>query len=157
MIKCKAGDLVLWDSRCIHCNTPALVEEDNADEKEISKQPALLRLVAYVCMSPISMFKPDPFAFDTIEEFRRLREDFVHDGITCSHWPLQLVSGSMYLKKKENFIQIKFEKNHTVIFVFFSGRRKQKKKTPLKLNAYQHSLIIGTNVEPDKDNTEFVF
>ena len=93
LIKCKAGDLVIWDSRCVHCNTPALVEDDTSNQSE------LLRLVAYVCMSPISMFQPDPFAFETLEEFRQLREDYVRDGITCSHWPLALVSGSMYFEE----------------------------------------------------------
>lgn len=92
LIKCQAGDLIVWDSRTVHCNTAALID------KEPPNQPALLRLVAYVCMSPISMFKPVPHAYETIEEYRQLRERYVREGVTCTHWPLELVAGSMYFE-----------------------------------------------------------
>lgn len=45
LITCLAGDLVLWDSRTLHCNTPALVHPTNSPNQ-------LLRQVAYVCMTP---------------------------------------------------------------------------------------------------------
>jgi hypothetical protein len=45
LVRCRAGDLILWDSRTVHCNTPALVLPTAPIER-------LLRLVAYVCMTP---------------------------------------------------------------------------------------------------------
>jgi ectoine hydroxylase-related dioxygenase (phytanoyl-CoA dioxygenase family) len=46
----KAGDLILWDSRTIHCSSPALrTPETSTDE--------LLRAVAYICMTPQSLVK----------------------------------------------------------------------------------------------------
>ena len=87
LIKCQAADLIVWDSRCIHCNTPAIIRPSN-------EQNAILRLVAYVCMSPIELFKPDGVRFDNLDEFRELREDFVRQRITSSHWPLELRSTS---------------------------------------------------------------
>ncbi len=95
----------MWDSRCIHCNTPALVYKDKTNQSEF------LRVVTYICMSPSSMFVPNPNEYKNLEEYRQLREQFVRDGITCPHWPLQLDGASMYykrnlLKKKEHFIKI---------------------------------------------------
>jgi len=46
LVCAKSGDLVLWDSRCVHCNTPGLEKSGQMDE--------LLRVVAYVCMTPAS-------------------------------------------------------------------------------------------------------
>jgi hypothetical protein len=80
LVCAKAGDLILWDSRTVHCNTPALHMADyfsrlmeksttpSSDpaheqaqlaqpfaEEPMEGQPAeLLRLVAYVCMVPAS-------------------------------------------------------------------------------------------------------
>lgn len=97
LVKCKAGDLIVWDSRCIHCNTPALIDKiKNTSSSEVQ----LLRAVAYVCMSPLSMFEPDGVRCDSLEEFREIREDFVRNGVTCSHWPLELNTMSMYFCSK---------------------------------------------------------
>lgn len=39
MICCKAGDLVIWDSRTVHCNTPASPDiVDTAYAREINKK-----------------------------------------------------------------------------------------------------------------------
>ncbi len=92
LIQCKAGDLVVWDSRCIHCNTPALIDKQKDETK-------LLRIVAYICMSPLSMFVPDGVRYENLEEFRELREDFVRDKVTCTHWPLELFTASMEFYK----------------------------------------------------------
>jgi hypothetical protein len=143
LVKCKAGDLVVWDSRCIHCNTPALV--DHQDEKSAAARE-LLRAVAYICMSPLELFQPDGVQCESLEEFREIREDFVRDRVTCTHWPLELVTSSMYLSSTLS--------GKPPIFV---GRAAHADKVPLKLNAYQRSLIIGTDVKPEDENTEMVF
>jgi hypothetical protein len=96
LVKCKAGDLVVWDSRCIHCNTPALDDNDEIKEMTNSKQdkpPQLLRIVAYVCMSPTVMV-----ASDKLEEFRKIREECVRGRVTCTHWP-----GELNISSKRKF------------------------------------------------------
>ncbi|CAF1473076.1 unnamed protein product [Adineta steineri] len=127
LVQCKAGDLIVWDSRCIHCNTPALI--DKPDYETFSKTQ-LLRIVAYICMSPLSLFEPDGVRYESLEEFRELREDFVRDRVTCTHWPLELATAS---------------------------RAPHIDKIPLKLNACQHSLIVGTHVEPENGTAETIF
>ncbi|CAF3110099.1 unnamed protein product [Rotaria sp. Silwood2] len=91
LVKCKAGDLIVWDSRSIHCNTPAIVN------KEKNNQSELLRIVAYICMSPLSMFVPEMDEFKTLEEFRQLREQYVRDKATCTHWPLELIGDRIHI------------------------------------------------------------
>lgn len=68
---CRAGDLVLWDSRTIHCNTPSLVPPQLPTDR-------LLRAVGYVCMVPASMASPD--VLDA-------RRDAFEAGETTNHWP----------------------------------------------------------------------
>jgi hypothetical protein len=41
------------------------------------------------------MFVPDMNEYKNLEEFRRLREQYVRERITCTHWPLELVDASM--------------------------------------------------------------
>lgn len=97
LVQCKAGDLVVFDSRTIHCNTPALDHENNNN----NIYPRLLRIVAYVCMSPTTMVPSDQ-----LEEFRKTREQFVRDRISCTHWPCELnTSGKLLaLSKRKIFI-----------------------------------------------------
>merc|ERR550539_749333 len=53
-ICCKAGDLILWDSRTMHANTCAF-ETPESDPNQ------LLRLTAYVCMTPKLPHMTDQF------------------------------------------------------------------------------------------------
>lgn len=143
LIKCKAGDLIVWDSRSIHCNTPALIYKDKTTESE------LLRIVTYICMSPLSLFKPDEDEYKNIERFRELREKYVRERITCTHCPLELVGAGMYCQ--QNLLR----KKHFYFIIIGKGLYDENK--PLKLNAFQHSLIIGTNVEPENGTEEIIF
>ena len=93
LIKCKAGDLIVWDSRSIHCNSPAFVDKEKENPLD------LLRVVTYICMSPASMFVPNMSEYKTLEEFRELREEYVRDGITCTHWPLELIDSSTFYQE----------------------------------------------------------
>ncbi|CAF3817335.1 unnamed protein product [Rotaria sp. Silwood1] len=118
LVKCKAGDLIVWDSRCIHCNTPALDINDETKEEmntNENKAPRLLRIVTYVCMGPTAMVTSVK-----LEEFRKTREKFVRDRVACTHWPHELNASSL---------------------------PQSDEKQALKLNAYQQSLIVGTNVD----------
>jgi ectoine hydroxylase-related dioxygenase (phytanoyl-CoA dioxygenase family) len=63
LVCAKAGDLILWDSRCIHCNTPGSCEamNDSVISEKVSDDE-LLRIVAYVCMTPSSWASPEVLA-----------------------------------------------------------------------------------------------
>jgi hypothetical protein len=69
---CRAGDLVLWDSRTIHCNTPSLVQ------RPAIPADRLLRAAGYVCMVPTAWASP---------EVLRIRRDVFELGQTRNHWP----------------------------------------------------------------------
>jgi hypothetical protein len=75
LITCRAGDLVLWDSRCVHCNAPGRL---SAMEVHRSAPPKLLRAVGYICMTPKSKAS---------EDVLRLRREAYEQRITTNHWP----------------------------------------------------------------------
>jgi hypothetical protein len=82
LVHCRAGDLVLWDSRTVHCNSPATaIEERNKDEPV-----DFLRIVAYVSMSPPSFIHGQTF-----EEFREKRKQMVENNCTLTHWSTEFV------------------------------------------------------------------
>jgi len=71
LVAAQAGDLLLWDSRCVHCNTPGVeTGGGRADE--------LLRVAAYVCMTPAAWAAPDVLA---------ARREAFEQHVTTSHWP----------------------------------------------------------------------
>lgn len=78
LVCCQAGDLVLWDSRTIHANSPA---------KEQPTAPAdrLLRAVAYICMTP-KRFAP--------KDVLLARKTAYEHRFSTSHWPHQLDLGT---------------------------------------------------------------
>ena len=79
LVGAKAGDAILWDSRTIHCNTPALTAASTVigqDSREEHKE--IIRLCAYVCMMPRSL------ASEEVLESRKL--GFI-SRVGTSHWP----------------------------------------------------------------------
>ena len=92
------ADLILWDSRTVHCNTPALTALANVDAAAAEcAEPdggwALIRQVGYVCMTPKAMATPQ------ILEDRC--EGFV-TNVSCSHWPHRFVVGGRALMHTED-------------------------------------------------------
>ncbi|CAF1569505.1 unnamed protein product, partial [Didymodactylos carnosus] len=83
LVKCKAGDLVVWDSRVIHCNTPAFKIPSHKMKYD------LIRIVAYVSMSPTS-FVSEGQNYKTLDEFRKLRKKCVISNCTTTHWSQEL-------------------------------------------------------------------
>mmetsp|Transcript_19136 Transcript_19136/g.32030 ORF Transcript_19136/g.32030 Transcript_19136/m.32030 type:complete len:190 (-) Transcript_19136:1960-2529(-) len=69
--RCKAGDMILWDSRTFHCSTPALVIPTIEPDQ-------LLRMASYVCMVPADLAN---------EEIIEKRVDMYRCNITGTHWP----------------------------------------------------------------------
>lgn len=68
---CHAGDMILWDSRTIHCSTPALVAPTASPDE-------LLRIAAYVCMTPRKLA--------TAEVIDNRVQAYMRD-MTLHHWP----------------------------------------------------------------------
>jgi hypothetical protein len=96
LVHCRAGDLVLWDSRTVHCNSPAVaIEERNQDEPV-----DLLRIVAYVSMSPINFIRDQ-----TLDEFREKRQQIVENNCTLTHWPTELVISGKFFFILKTFLE----------------------------------------------------
>jgi ectoine hydroxylase-related dioxygenase (phytanoyl-CoA dioxygenase family) len=77
LVACRAGDLVLWDSRTVHCNAPASVPP-------MCPPGRLLRAAVYVCMTPRS--------WATEQDLERRRQSY-ELRVTTSHWPHKQVMG----------------------------------------------------------------
>lgn len=89
LIQCQAGDFVVWDSRLVHCNSPSIVPQERD-----SRQPVeLLRIVAYVSMSPTIFIRGQ-----TVDHFRKQRKIYAQNNSTMSHWSTELQEAS----KKKN-------------------------------------------------------
>lgn len=104
LIFAKAGDLILWDSRTVHCNTPALtvdeyysntaatpsddfllspfVGEDLLSEADRSAHMDIIRLAGYVCMLPRTHANAKCLENRKLAFIRR---------ISTSHWPTQKI------------------------------------------------------------------
>jgi len=104
LVCARAGDLLLWDSRCVHCNTPGSIEEDEDEEQQQTCLPKgdqgggggelpeeegsggiataataeLLRVAAYVCMTPAAWAS---------EDVRKWRKDHFLRNVTTGHLP----------------------------------------------------------------------
>jgi len=72
LIKCRAGDMILWDSRTVHCNTPGLREH-----QQPAGAPDLIRVVAYISMAPRARVNEE-----TLVQRRRAVEALD----TSTHW-----------------------------------------------------------------------
>lgn len=72
--KCRAGDMVLWDSRTIHANTPTLPDAIPSEEMENE----LLRIVGYICMTPTHLANKE-MLINRINIYER--------GLGTTHWP----------------------------------------------------------------------
>ena len=75
----EAGDLLLWDSRVIHCSTGG-VEPPAAEAK-------LLRAISLVCMMPKRLTPP---------EVIEARKDAVRNVISTTNWTDQLVNADHF-------------------------------------------------------------
>eukprot|EP01090_Pellita_catalonica_P001962 TRINITY_DN11658_c0_g1_i1.p1 TRINITY_DN11658_c0_g1~~TRINITY_DN11658_c0_g1_i1.p1 ORF type:complete len:342 (+),score=40.34 TRINITY_DN11658_c0_g1_i1:31-1056(+) len=88
----KAGDFVLWDSRTIHCNSPAL------SERPIPTDGSILpprRLVAYICMTPKKRLTPS---------IQSARIQAYKQGNTTSHWPEECTTASVRKNRKRGYV-----------------------------------------------------
>merc|ERR1711920_646405 len=73
LVHVKAGDFIIWDSRTVHANTPALRYPQTPDDR-------LLRAVAYVAMAPAA------WASEAVRDYRRICYEMQQCTIT-GHMP----------------------------------------------------------------------
>jgi len=100
LVRCLAGDLVLWDSRTVHCNTPALFDSlevpptGAAHSSATHRSDRLLRVAVYVCMLP---------AHTLSAEARDLRRLAFAAHIGTTHWPDHFVDAHRLEPLKKSF------------------------------------------------------
>ena len=140
-VQCQKGDFVAWDSRLVHCNSPAFVTEERCNDASVD----LLRIVAYVSMSP-----PIFIQNQTLDQFRKKRKQMAQDNCTLTHWSTEIEQNSKFFrrKNKEKWLIVLFlciESNTTVNLPKFSLQ---------KLDAYQRALLIGAE---DEDEEQVLF
>jgi ectoine hydroxylase-related dioxygenase (phytanoyl-CoA dioxygenase family) len=119
LVCAKAGDLILWDSRCIHCNTPALTaltgeapngealtgeEEDTQEDTEedasegatntAGEVPSLINTAGEVpCLiRSVGYVCMTPASWATAEVLEQRQEAYVQN-MSTSHWPHHMVRG----------------------------------------------------------------
>ena len=96
MVCCMAGDLIVWDSRLVHCNTPASPKAVDSFLKQQQQQACstnarlpkvshgeptpeeLIRMVGYICMVPAAR------ANDNVIQSRVMAYS---SSTQTSHWP----------------------------------------------------------------------
>jgi len=101
LIKAKARDLILWDSRVVHCTTPALKTDP------VQSTGELLRAAAYISMTPGQWCLPETLGW---------RSSAVLNWVTSSHWPHEL-DESGRLKEEINMpnVQLTFLQKELVV------------------------------------------
>ena len=82
LVHYKAGDLVLWDGRTVHCNGPSAESElkniSDKDQKN-KNQWSLMRMVIYICMGP---------RYKANNEILKKRQEIAFNmHVTSTHWP----------------------------------------------------------------------
>jgi len=75
LVCARAGDLILWDSRLVHCNAPGV---ENSEAEAGPAADELIRVCGYVCMTPAS--------FASSDVLERRRAGFAQHAST-THWP----------------------------------------------------------------------
>ena len=79
LLRADPGDLILWDSRTIHCNGPAIHPPESAPSSaHVPKADELLRLVGYVCCTPASW---------CTTQVQQKRAQAAIEKTTSTHWP----------------------------------------------------------------------
>eukprot|EP01084_Bolivina_argentea_P076240 138155_1 len=86
LVNTKAGDMLLWDSRTIHCSSPALLTMDEMKKIHLKNVKSvdeieLLRLVSMICMVPKYRLN-DKTVLDK-------RINAYVNSCTLCHWPIK--------------------------------------------------------------------
>lgn len=83
----EAGDLLLWDSRTIHCSSPALMEQTVTDSSGLETSAQLLRAVSLVCFMPRAKSNPEVIA---------QRKAAVVDRTSTTNWSDRFINADQF-------------------------------------------------------------
>jgi hypothetical protein len=90
LICAAAGDLVLWDSRCVHASQPADAAAPLPLDEAFEESAGVPRLARAACL--ISMVPAAPYITDTSgQDLVKARARIVEQSITTTHWPQETV------------------------------------------------------------------
>jgi hypothetical protein len=87
MAHLEAGDLLLWDSRTIHCSSPALVEPAASGQAGGPDQAQLLRAVSLICFMPRARSNPEVIA---------QRKDAVQNRTSTTNWSDRFINADQF-------------------------------------------------------------
>ena len=82
VVRVRAGDSVLWDSRTVHCNTPPMRNRGAAPPVSGARARRPNRVVAYAAMAPRSKATASVLQ-QRLTGFRKQQ--------TCTHWPFEFI------------------------------------------------------------------
>ena len=121
------GDMMLWDSRTVHCSYPAAQEESNSPTTNLR----LIRAAVTVSMMPVGGIK---------DEVLRSRKQAVDQSRTLTHWVNK--AAPLGEEHSEDVLQEK-------VCVNFMKRRQKSLGVPKvllefdDLNSHQQRLVMG--------------
>jgi len=97
LIHAQPGDLLLWDSRTVHCSSPSFVTPTLTLNN--NQPPELLRMISYICMTPLALA-------ENPEELIQQRLHAFQYRLTTSHWPHEFHLNGGEISRGENSIQL---------------------------------------------------
>ena len=106
LIHAQPGDLLLWDSRTVHCNSPSFVTPPHPANN--NEPPSLLRMVSYICMTPLT-FAENP------EDLIQRRLHAFRYRLTTSHWPHEFQTMGGEISRGENTIELTDYQNNLIV------------------------------------------
>jgi hypothetical protein len=143
LVHCRAGDLVLWDSRTIHCNSPAVRGSSKPIPRTSNGDVDLLRATAYICMTPASFATEE---HETIDDENVVTSSNDGDGNTTGAANRVIRPGTMTLtnlvKRRLDAVKGHVTTNHWP-HMYFEGNRPPLKPNQLQLTSAQMCLVTG--------------
>lgn len=155
LVHCRAGDLILWDSRTIHCNSPAVRGSKKPIPRTLTGEVDLLRAVGYVCMTPAAFANEE---HESIDDDKVVTSSNDGNGITtgsaattASTTPTTstrtvVLAGSMTLsnlvKRRMDAVVAHVTTNHWP-HMYFEGNRPPLKPNTIVLTPLQMCLVTG--------------
>lgn len=111
LVRVRAGDMILWDSRVVHSGAPGWFSGQGGAGKKVRKvggttfpelahqwlesQTQLLRMAAYICMMPARRIPPH-----RLDHVLDVRQRIFKRGWATTHWPLEPTLGAKEEKPK---------------------------------------------------------
>jgi len=115
LVVARAGDLILWDSRTIHCNTAPLKPDPDQSKRD------LLRVAAYISMTPAAWCPKDT---------RLQRSMATRNWVTSNHWPHDLQRSEGSVAESLHTPQVQLSAKQKELIVPAPGQLQKSKRAP---------------------------